>query len=301
MPNPPRLKVPRLTVPRPAGNDTPSVPVPAAAGTARTPRALRMPEPAKRIRGTASSRKVLQVLTSFSPEQPVLTVDALAKRIKVPLSTAYRYVALLREVGLMTDDSQGGYHLSPRLVELARASRAAFSFIDVAQPVMETLRDASGETVILVRRVGDSAICVERVESAQRVRLSFEIGAAFPLHRGASPKILLAYMSQRERDDYLTRVRKVDNDLRRRPAPLSEELARIAEQAWAESSEEITPDIWAAAAPIFDNGRLVAALSVAGPAYRLPARARPRIIALTRKAAEQVSARLNTHATGIEG
>jgi hypothetical protein len=168
---PTRAKAPRAAAPR--------------------PKELMPLAPAKRIRGTASSRKVLQVLTSFTPDRPIATVDAIAKGVKVPLSTAYRYIALLREVGLVTDDGRGGYHLSPRMVELARASRAAFSFIDVALPVMEKLRDASGESVILVRRVGEAAICIERAESAQRVRLSFEVGASYPLHRGASPKLLL--------------------------------------------------------------------------------------------------------------
>ncbi|MBC7781554.1 MAG: IclR family transcriptional regulator [Proteobacteria bacterium] len=256
------------------------------------PRELLPLAPAKRIRGTASSRKVLQVLTSFTPDRPIATVDALAKSVKVPLSTAYRYIALLREVGLVTDDGHGGYHLSPRMVELARASRAAFSFIDVALPVMERLRDASGETVILIRRVGDAAICVERAESAQRVRLSFEVGAAFPLHRGASPKLLLAHMPERERDEYLTRARKIDGELRRRPGPFLDELSTIAGQGWAESSEEITPDIWAAAAPVTEGTRLAAALSVAGPAFRLSARQRSRIIALTRRAADEVSEQL---------
>jgi DNA-binding IclR family transcriptional regulator len=235
---------------------------------------------------------VLQVLTTFTPDRPIVTVDAIARSVKVPLSTAYRYIALLREVGLVTDDGHGGYHLSPRMVELARASRAAFSFIDVALPVMEKLRDASGETVILVRRVGDAAICIERAESVQRVRLSFEVGASFPLHRGASPKLLLAHMVDRERDEYLARARKIDPDLRRRPGPFAEELATIVRQGWSESSEEITPDIWAAAAPVVEGTRLAAALSVAGPAFRLTERQRTRIIALTRRAADDISQKL---------
>jgi DNA-binding IclR family transcriptional regulator len=269
---PTRAKAPRAAAPR--------------------PKELLPLAPAKRIRGTASSRKVLQVLTSFTPDRPVVTVDAIAKGVKVPLSTAYRYIALLREVGLVTDDGHGGYHLSPRMVELARASRAAFSFIEVALPVMEKLRDASGESVILVRRVGDAAICIERAESAQRMRLSFEVGASYPLHRGASPKLLLAYMVDRERNDYIARARKIDADLRRRSGPFNEELTNIVRQGWSESSEEITPGVWAAAAPVVEGTRLAAALSVAGPAFRLTERQRTRIIALTRRAADEISEQL---------
>ena len=260
---------------------------------AERPRALVPLAPAKRIRGTASSRKVLQVLTAFTPERPVVTVDALARSVRVPLSTAYRYIALLREVGLVTDDGRGGYHLSPRVVELARASRAAVGFLDIARPVMERLCEASGETAVLIRRVGDAAVCVERVESAQRVRLSFDVGSAFPLHRGASPKVLLASMGERERGDYLVRARRIDPALRQRGARFEQELESIVRQGWAESTEEITPDIWAVAAPVVEGDATIAALSVAGPAYRLTGRQRSRIVSLTRAAAADISAQLS--------
>ncbi|MCA4904896.1 MAG: hypothetical protein INH10_19860, partial [Rhodocyclaceae bacterium] len=108
----------------------------------------------------------------------------------------------------------------------------------------------------------------------------------------ASPKLLLAHMVDRERDEYLARARKIDPDLRRRPGPFAEELATIVRQGWSESSEEITPDIWAAAAPVAEGTRLAAALSVAGPAFRLTERQRTRIIALTRRAADDISQKL---------
>ena len=96
----------------------------------------------------------------------------------------------------------------------------------------------------------------------------------------------------RERNEYLSRARKIGPDLRRRTGPFSEELANIVRNGWSESLEEITPDVWATAAPVVEGTRLVAALSVAGPAFRLTERQRTRIIALTRRAADEISEQL---------
>ena len=42
---------------------------------------------------------------SFDEYNPRATADQLAQRCGIPLSTAYRYVALLREVGLLEEAS----------------------------------------------------------------------------------------------------------------------------------------------------------------------------------------------------
>jgi DNA-binding IclR family transcriptional regulator len=44
----------------------------------------------------------------------------------------YRYIALLRDTGLLIGDDRGAYHLSPRVISLARAAEAA-------EPPPETL------------------------------------------------------------------------------------------------------------------------------------------------------------------
>src|SRR6185312_563155 len=69
---------------------------------------------------------------------------------------------------------------------------SADDFIDVADPVMRGLSLRPGETVILVRPIGRSAVCVHRVQSPQQLRISFEAGQPLPLDRGASARLLLA-------------------------------------------------------------------------------------------------------------
>lgn len=256
---------------------------------------------ARRTRGAESSRRVLSMLAWFDPERPFATIDTLAGVAGVPKSTAYRYVSLLRETGFLAEDGRGAYHVAPRVLQLARAAEAAISVLDIAQPLMEKLSGATGETVILVRRVGDHAVCFGRAESNRHVRLSFEVGTAFPLHLGASPKTLLAHLPARERDAYLTRAARADATLRTRMARFEQELDRIRAEGVAVSSAEITEDVWAVAAPVWRGEQLAAALSVAGPAFRLRGTARTRAAALTREAALDISSAIARARIGTPG
>src|SRR4051794_7076550 len=140
---------------------------------------------------------------AFTKERHTLSSRDLAETTGIPLPSVYRYVAFLRDTGLLVGADQGGYHLSARLLQLAQAAEAAETLVDIADPVMRRLAAETQETVILVRLVGRSAVCVHRVESSHRLRTSYEPGQPLPLEHGASARILLASMSPEARHAYL--------------------------------------------------------------------------------------------------
>ena len=142
--------------------------------------AVRMPPEANAAHGCEGARRVLALLLTFSADDNTLTARQLAERTGIALPSVYRYITLLRETGLLAGDERGSYRLSARLIGLARAAEAAESIIDVADPVMHDLAERTGETVILVRLIGRSAVCVHRVQSAQQLRISFEARPVAP-------------------------------------------------------------------------------------------------------------------------
>ena len=172
--------------------------------------AVRMPPEANAAHGCEGARRVLALLLTFSADDNTLTARQLAERTGIALPSVYRYITLLRETGLLAGDERGSYRLSARLIGLARAAEAAESIIDVANPVMHDLAKQTGETVILVRLIGRSAVCVHRVQSAQQLRITFEPGQSLPLERGASARLLLASLAPNVRKEYLTPLAERD-------------------------------------------------------------------------------------------
>jgi IclR family acetate operon transcriptional repressor len=75
---------------------------------------------------------------------------------------------------------------------------------------------------------------------------------------------------------------------------LLEHLHGVAAQGYAVDSEECEPGLCCAAAPVFEaSGRVVAAVSISGPAFRLPEDAlQVRLVPAVQAAAQRLSRQL---------
>lgn len=239
--------------------------------------------------GGEGARRALTILLSYSTERHTQSARDLSRATGIPLPSVYRYVALLRETGLLVGDERGLYHLSARVSALGRAAETAETLIDFADPVMRRLSAATGETVILVRLIARSAVCVHRIESPHHLRTSYEPGQPLSLEHGASARLLLSGMTAQARRDYLAPLAARAPG---RAALLEEQAAIAGERGWAVSEEEIDTGVWAAAAAVRDRTGVVAALSVPSPLVRAPAALREDLLAKVRAAAQEINASL---------
>jgi DNA-binding IclR family transcriptional regulator len=248
--------------------------------------AVKMPPEASAAHGCEGARRVLALMLTFSADENTLTARQLADRTGIALPSVYRYITLLRETGLLAGDERGSYRLSARLIGLARAAEAAESIIDVADPVMQDLAEQTGETVILVRLNGRSAVCVHRVQSAQRLRISFEPGQPLPLERGASARLLLASLPLDVRREYLAPLAERDPEA---AVLLENKVVLAGQQGYATSEEEIDKGVWAASAQVVQGKRVVAALTVPSPLVRALAEQQRQLLDQVRAAARTIS------------
>ena len=154
---------------------------------------------------------------------------------------------------------------------LGRSAEAGLRerLVEPAAAVMQELSDEVGETVILTAPCALEAIVLHVVEAERHsVRLSYAQFRRGPMHRGASGKILAAFLEPAERARLIGAV----------GAPgLEAELDEVRREGTAVTVSELDEGAAAVAAPILDRrGRLAAGLSVAGPIERIT----PRVPAL---------------------
>lgn len=244
--------------------------------------------PGGRRSGAESSRKMLRVLFAFDAKRHTRTAAEIAEFAEIPASTAYRYLGVLREEGLVEEAGRGCFRLSLRFAGLSDAALAPVArLIKAARPVLHDIATRSGETTLLVRRQGSVAVCVDRVESRHPVRLQFDAGAPMNLHQGSAARVLLAGLPRAQRREYLT-AQAV-----RPSGPLSDAaLDALAELGWAESFEEVDGGIWGAAAAITEGGAVQTAIGLAGPLYRLTESKRRRALSMIRGGATRITAEL---------
>ncbi|MCX4533014.1 IclR family transcriptional regulator [Streptomyces sp. NBC_00841] len=244
--------------------------------------------------GADSGRRALEVLFAFTEQRPVASVRQLAEDLQIPVPTAHRYVALLRDMGLVEERERGQYHLTMRVAALGRAARSATPLVHIAEPYMRKLSEQIDETVMLVRMVHSLPVCIHRVETLRAFRLSFEPGQNMPALRGASVRLLIGGLPEPERERYVDRAIAAGAlpPVNGRDALLSAS-ARATEQGWDTSREEIDEGVWTASALITEGGLTRAALSAPCPAFRIDEAKQNTIVQHVREAARQISQALS--------
>lgn len=220
----------------------------------------------------------LTVLAAVCEHGPA-NAEQLAASAGMPLSTLYRYVAMLRSLGYL-DLVDGSFDLGARMLELLRRTDGNQVLARLAFPVLAEVAGRIGETALLTVPVGWAAICVE---SAQPHRpgppggdkqLSYRRGVALPLHAGASAKPLLAHLPAIAVREYLgngglARFAAAVPDVPDVPA-LYRQLDQIRRTGVCVTVDEVDPGSVGIGVPVWWDAQVVACLSVAGPRTRLP-------------------------------
>jgi DNA-binding IclR family transcriptional regulator len=237
--------------------------------------------------------RVTAVLMCFTDGEPELGVTDVAQRLALPKSAVHRVLEALTNSGMTTRSGERGkYRLGPRITELSLAALGTVDVRSVALPIMEELRDATGETVTLTFAIGNQRVYVAQVESRQDVRMTVEVGRRAPLYAGASGRAILMTFNEADLDHYLSLVELTpltDRTLHDRAA-LIDVLAADRTRGYTDSTGERDPYAAAVAAPIVGrNPRAFAGLSVCGPRARLDEQARVTIGPMAIAAANRVS------------
>lgn len=232
--------------------------------------------------------KVMAVLRCFPDGSTSIEPRALAARLGMPPATAYRLTKAMAEHGLLEAEGTG-YRLGVTLLHLGARVADGLEVRQVAHPHLEWLRDQTQENAELHLRHGSSRVPVEVLHSRLNLRPVGQVGVPFPLHVGASAKVLLAWLEPDE-SEALARAslsaydgqHELDVDQMRR------RLADVRARGWAFTDGEREVGVASVAAPVRDRfGAVVAALVLAGPSSRL-----------SLPEARETGARLTTEAAG---
>jgi DNA-binding IclR family transcriptional regulator len=125
------------------------------------PRSTALDRPPEEAAEDTSFARGLRLLLAIA-DRGEIRADELGTLLEMPLSTVYRYLRTLQAFGFI--DRQGtGYGLAPRLLISTRATVTAEELIRTAGPVLQLLADDTGETAVIVRRIGVAAVCLHEV------------------------------------------------------------------------------------------------------------------------------------------
>ena len=236
----------------------------------------------------------LAVLACFTPEQPRHTLAELSKQVRVPKGTLYRLLETLCASEFLEQDALGVYNLGVKAFEVGSAYLAQLDFPQSARRNLEELAATCRETASL-GVLSHGEVVYVAIERAQReIGIQSQVGTRHPAHCTALGKVMLADLSDAAVERLLeqTGMPGLTEHTITSPAAMLAELQEVRQRGYALDNEERAYGVKCIAAPIRDDtGRVVGAISVSGPAFRVSAETLPELIAAVTAAAVAVSRR----------
>ena len=295
-PSPGRESRPRLSMNvaarRPAHrtspNGAPSAVPPSLLGSASRVNATPVPEtPVVLVNATPSSTlnefagdpnfmtslaRGLLVIQSFSPQTPRMTISQLSVKTGLSRAAVRRCLYTLVKLGFAGADESQRYSLRPKMLSLANTYTASSTLANAAQPILERMSAAYGESFSVATLDGEQIVYIARTSVSRVMSVDLHIGSRLPAFCTSMGRVLLAYLPQDQLEAYLSRViltqytpRTINSVDKLRLA-----LRNVRRNGYALVDQEYEIGLRSIAVPVYaSNGRGVAVVNLSGHAPRI--------------------------------
>jgi len=215
--------------------------------------------------GVAAVDRALSILDALTDDK--VTLAELSKRTDLYKSTVLRLLKSLEKFGYVLRTVDGSYRLGSKVLHLGALYQRHFHTSEIVPPVLERMGAELHEGAAFYVCEDDKRVCLHRIETTRAVRDSVQVGDRLPLTVGAAGHILRAFNGAR-----------------------GERFDEIRQRMYAASFGERDSETAAMAAPVLGPGnKLVGALSISGPRYRIEAAGEAKIVPVLFKYAKELT------------
>jgi DNA-binding IclR family transcriptional regulator len=196
------------------------------------------------------------------------------------------------------DEKRNGYVLGEAVRALVERRHGGVDLATIAQPIVERVAKATGETASLDRLSNNEIERVCSANSVQTLRYWMSIGERAPAHAVSGGKAIIAFLPEPARKAQLYRLDFDDvtpHTITSRAA-FERALAKVAKQGVALSEEEYEVGVIGMAVAVLDRQRFpIASLTVVIPTARAQARHRKRVQKILAAAAKSLEVQISLH------
>jgi DNA-binding IclR family transcriptional regulator len=237
--------------------------------------------------------KAFHIFEIFLNTREELSVSDVSKLAKISSSTTHRIISILVKKGYVEQKGKRGKYFisSRRLVDLLGIIRKRLTVRSIALPYLNELSQAVDETALIALRTGHLAFNLETVNINHILNLRPDANT-FNLYSTGVGKVFLAYMTEKELNDYFNKV-----ELKPRTehtitdiGKLKKELKKIKQNRVAFDDEEQEIGMRMVAAPIMDyEGNVAAAIGILGYTRTISKQRMNELSSVLKKYALQIS------------
>lgn len=260
---------------------------------AQKPRGRPRLDPDKGDQNTVQALDRALALMEHIAAHPGLTLSELSEETGQAIATTFRALVTLQARGMVESQEPGQFwFIGPGAFRTGTAFIKRTNVVERARPVMDGLMRETGETASIGIEVAGQVVHLAQAESHAAIRAFFPPGTAAPMHATGAGKALLAWRDEDRARETIARqgLAKFTSLTITSDSALLRDLARTRDRGFAIDDQESADGMRCVAAPVFDaHGEPVAAIALAGPAFRMGLADATRMGARVRAAADSVT------------
>jgi IclR family KDG regulon transcriptional repressor len=222
---------------------------------------------------SSTLERALVLLEQLAAADGKVGVVELADSVNLPKSTTHRILeTLTRAQFVERDESTEKYSIGLKAIEIGLLGLRNVDLVDATMPHLKDLVHHTKQTSFLAVYSEGEIIYIYKAEGTSSVITNANLGRRNPVHCTGLGKAIMAYYSLEYVDRIITlkglkRYTQTTIDDRQQ---FLQELSSIRQAGFAFNNAEYEEGLSSIAAPIFNyTGQVIAAISVAGPTYRI--------------------------------
>jgi DNA-binding IclR family transcriptional regulator len=226
----------------------------------------------KRQAGSAAQR-ALEILEAVAKSKRPVAGNEIMEWVKLPKPTVYRTCTLLENMEMVQREPDSKkLTVGPRLCALALEVMLNSPNRGPIRAVLQSLASTIGETCTFTILDGNEVVVVDRVESAEPLRIQLHAGSRIPVHCTASGKLFLSLIPRALSRKLIESapLKRMTPNTTVDPALFQEQLRRIRKERVSRDNQEFSTGLIAIAVPVTGKrGRICGTVSVNAPATRM--------------------------------
>jgi DNA-binding IclR family transcriptional regulator len=227
----------------------------------------------RRQGGVQSLGRAFAILEQVACHRDGIGLAELSRLVGLHNSTTFHLAKTLVSLGYLRQEKETKrYRVGRPLFALAASALDEIEMVNLATPVLEELSRETGEASHFAVRVGDAVMVIARTGGPGAFQLADRVGIVRPAHCTAVGKAILAALQPDQLKRFIDRAGmkpSTSKSITEIPA-LIREIEEVRRTGIAVDDGEFDLEVRCLAVPVGDfTGKIVGALGISGPVWRL--------------------------------
>jgi len=244
--------------------------------------------------GVQSLGRAFAILETVARQRDGIGLAELGRLVGLHNSTAFHLAKTLLALGYIEQDKVNKrYRIGRQLFALAASALDEIEMVNLATPVLEGLSRDTGESSHFCVRLGEAVVVIARTSGTGAFQMADRVGVIRPAHCTALGKAILAAMTSEQLRRFLQRSPLTPSTKRSITgvAALLREIETVRRTGIAYDDGEFNLEVRCVAASVSDfTGKVIGAIGISGPIWRMSDDALKAHALTVKSAAEQLSA-----------